>query len=182
VSVPGGCTLEIEEIYRLYSRSVARWVARLGGSTVDLEDLVQEVFVIAHRRLPTFRQEAQLGTWLYGISSYVVQHERSRQRWRSRLGFEGERKLAELPGLAPLPSEQIETREAERQVYRILDGLHQRYREVLILFELEGLSGEEVAKLLGITQATLWVLLHRARAGFIRRAHKLGLTEIARRG
>jgi len=166
--------LPIEQIYRLHAKRVARWVARLGGARVELEDLVQEVFVIAQQRLPSFRGEAQLQTWLYGITANVVRHERRRQRWRRWLGGDWERAAEDQPEAAPLPSEQLEQRQADQQVYAILDGLSEKYRTALIMFEIEGLPGDEVAQLLGITTANLWVRLHRARQAFLKCSRAAG--------
>jgi RNA polymerase sigma-70 factor (ECF subfamily) len=178
--VPGeDCPPSMEEIYRLHSKRVARWVARLGGSRVDLEDLVQEVFVTAQQRLPSFRGEGQLKTWLYGISANIVRHDRRRQRWRRWLGLDWEREAERLPAPAPLAPEQIEKRQADRHVYEILDGLSERHRTVLILFEIEEVPGEQIANLLGIRPANLWVLLHRAREAFLKRSRKLDRDEKA---
>jgi RNA polymerase sigma-70 factor (ECF subfamily) len=175
------CLPAIEQIYRLHAKRVARWVARLGGARVELEDLVQEVFAIAQQRLPSFRGEARLETWLYGITANVVRHERRRQRWRRWLGGDWERAAEQLPESAPLASEQIESRQADQQVNAILDGLAESYREVLILFEIEGLPGDQVARLLGITPANLWVRLHRARRAFLKRSRALDAGEKAGR-
>jgi RNA polymerase sigma-70 factor (ECF subfamily) len=175
------CLLAIEQIYRLHAKRVARWVARLGGARVELEDLVQEVFVIAQERLPSFRGEAQLQTWLYGITANVVRHERRRQRWRRWLGGDWERAAEDLAESAPLASDQIERRQADQEVTAILEGLSHKYREVLVLFEIEGLPGEEVAQLLGITTANLWVRLHRARRAFLKRTRALEPVEKAGR-
>jgi RNA polymerase sigma-70 factor (ECF subfamily) len=66
----------------------------------------------------------------------------------------------------PTPIEVLERRQAEAIVYRALDGIGDKYRTVLILFELEGLSGREIADLLGIKLGAVWVRLHRARTQF----------------
>jgi RNA polymerase sigma factor (sigma-70 family) len=180
VAVSGeDCPPSMEEIYRLHAKRVARWVARLGGPRVDLEDLVQEVFATAQERLPTFRGEAQLKTWLYGISVNIVRHERRRHRWRRWLGLDWEREAERLSASAPLAPDQIEQRQADQHVYEILDGLSERHRTVLILFEIEEVPGEQIALLLGIKRANLWVLLHRARAAFLERSRKLDRDEKA---
>ena len=73
---------------------------------------------------------------------------------------------------APTPIEELERREASERVYRVIDTMNERYRSVLVLFELEQLSGEEIAELTGDKLENVWVLLHRARAQFRQRLAK----------
>jgi RNA polymerase sigma-70 factor (ECF subfamily) len=73
-----------------------------------------------------------------------------------------------LPAPGPDPVRLVERQETARAVYAILDRLAERDRQVLILFELEDLSGEEVGQLLSISPANARLRLHRARARFLR--------------
>src|SRR4030095_4000581 len=75
-------TLNIETVYRDYCDAVTRWAARLSGPEVETEDLVQEIFLVAHRKLPSFRGEAAVATWLYRITERVVARRRRRERFR----------------------------------------------------------------------------------------------------
>jgi RNA polymerase sigma-70 factor (ECF subfamily) len=80
---------------------------------------------------------------------------------------------------APQPLEATEARQARERVYRVLDRLRERDRTLLILFEMEGLSGEEVAERMDAKLATLWVWLHRARQRFLIELGKLEGKEAA---
>src|SRR5262249_5894853 len=73
-------TLDIENVYGDYGDAVTRWAARLSGPGIETEDLVQEIFLIAHRKLGSFRHDAALATWLYRITERVVARRRSRER------------------------------------------------------------------------------------------------------
>jgi len=77
--------------------------------------------------------------------------------------------LAELPVDQPNALDLLQRREATAALYDILDGIGEKYRTVIILFELEGLSGEEIAALTGISLANVWVRLHRARQKVLKR-------------
>ena len=158
----------LDQVYRSHAARVARWVGHLGGPNADVDDLVHEIFLVADRRLPDFRGDARLTTWLYRITERVVSGRRRNDRIRRWLGrtrrADMERALTSTP-LTPI--EALERRRAVSTVYRILDRLPERYREVLILFELEGASGEEIAALTGRKLATVWVHLHRARTRFL---------------
>jgi len=156
---------------------VACWASRLAGPTLEVEDLVQEVFLIVHQLLPSFRGDAQVTTWLYRITENVVRHRRRRERMRRWLFGGRSEAAATLPSTRPSPAEDFERRQASELVYRVLDGMAHRYRTVLILFEIDGRSGEEVAELTGAKLATVWVWLHRARGQFLRRLEKLQRSE-----
>lgn len=160
--------LDLEALYRTHAPSVARWSAHLGGPSADLDDLVHEIFLVAGRRLSEFRGEASVTTWLYRITERVVAARRRSDRTRRWLRLnrraDVERELCSTP-LTPV--EDLHRQQERKTVYRVLDGLPEKYRTVLILFELEGLSGEEIATLTGRKLATVWVHLHRARALFL---------------
>lgn len=158
----------LEEIYRAHAATVARWVTHLGGPTADVDDLVHEIFLVADRRLAEFRGEAKLTTWLYRITERVVRGRRRNDRVRRWLlrTFRGDLENAHGP-TPPTPIEEMERRRSAEVVYRILDRLPEKYRDLLVLFELEGASGEEIAELTGGKLATVWVRLHRARKRFL---------------
>jgi RNA polymerase sigma-70 factor (ECF subfamily) len=157
--------LDLAELYRQQGEAVSRWVKRLWGRQ-DAEDVLHEVFMVVQRRLPEFRGEAALTTWLYTITVRVVSGRRRRERLR-RLIFaravpelQVERTNTETP-LAGALREQ-----ASSIVYAVLDKLSERDRTLLIMFELEGLPIAQIMAVLSITEDNAWVSLHRARARF----------------
>ena len=154
----------LDGLYEQHASDVKRWARRLAGPRADLEDLVHDVFVIALRRRFSYRGDASVKTWLFRITHHVVR-SRMRRGFIRRLLFS--RHQDALVSLAPTPStpqEEIERRERHVRLYHALDQLSDSYRTPLILYEIEGLSGEEVAELSGISLATVWVRLHRGRA------------------
>jgi RNA polymerase sigma-70 factor, ECF subfamily len=158
----------LDALYRAHAPTVARWVAHLGGPRVDVDDTVHEIFLVAGRRLPEFRGEARVTTWLYRITERVVWGSRRRDRLRRWLDVVRRTDVEQfLSPPRPTPVEELEQRQARETVYRILERLAEKYRRVLVLFELEELSGEEIAALTGIKLPTVWVHLHRARALFL---------------
>lgn len=159
---------QIEAIYREHGATVARWVLRLGGPRFDAEDAVQEVFAVVAERVSGFRGDAKLTTWLYGITENVVNEQR--RRARVRRWFSGGDAEAGANVQTPGPSlvETMEQRQATQLLYRALDRMREPYRTALILFELEELSGEQIAQLKQVKIATVWVWLHRARTQLAR--------------
>jgi RNA polymerase sigma-70 factor (ECF subfamily) len=163
--------LTVEEVYRMHAADVARWAARLGGSHVELEDAVQEVFTQVQRHLDSYRGEAKLTSWLFQITANVVRQHRRRDRWR-RWMRRSDDPVEEIEGPGS-PHESLEARQARDLVHRAMDRMSERYRTALVLFEIEDLPGEEVAERMGIKLSNLWVLLHRARAELVRRVEEL---------
>lgn len=157
-----------DEIYRVHVHRVGRWVIRLGGPGVDIEDTVHEVFAIAFRRLASFRGDSTMATWLFGITDKVVRQRRPKHRWWQWLSGGAEETAGRLLATEPDPLQAFEKGEVARGVYRVLDRLSEGDRRILILFELEELSADEVGELLGIETGTARVRLHRAKGRFLR--------------
>jgi RNA polymerase sigma-70 factor, ECF subfamily len=167
----GKPVLELDAIYREHSAAVSKWVRRLWGpgavgGTADAEDLLQEVFLVVQRRLASFRAEAALTTWLYGITVLVVNSRRKKERWRRFLWRRAEPELQLGHDPTAAVQEDFERAEASQLVYSVLEDLSERDRTLLILFELERLPGAELALILRISEPNVWVALSRARARF----------------
>lgn len=155
--------LDIETAFRRRRGDLERWAARLGGPLVDAEDVAQEVMMVAHARLPEFTHEAQLTAWLFRTTQNIAARHRRRERRRRWLCGMPLDYAAELQARGPSVLEELERREAAAEIYSALDKLSEKYRSVVILFEIEGLSGEEIAALTSTNLATVWVHLHRGR-------------------
>jgi RNA polymerase sigma-70 factor (ECF subfamily) len=159
-------------IYRDHAQQVARWAARLGGPEAEVEDILQEVFFIAHRQLPGFRGDALVSTWLFAITRNVVRQRIQRERVRRVLLSMISRESSDVSPLAS-PVEDVERRQSMNLVYQALEGLSEKHRTAFVLFEIEGLSGQEASELTGVKVATLRVWLLRARGHFMKRMEKL---------
>jgi len=166
-----------DSLYRAHAGTVARWALRLLGPKGDADDVVQDVFLVVQRRLPEFRGEADITTWLYAITVRVAQRWRRRARWWMWVTGRGQnpgrgRILERFVPPVEMPSDPqalLEARERTILLYQLLDEMPESQRTTFILFELEGLSGEEVAKITGASVGTVWVRLSRARRGFMAR-------------
>ena len=154
----------LDGLYEQYVSDVKRWARHLAGPRADLEDLVHDVFVIALRRRFSYRGDGSVKTWLFRITHHVVRNRMRRGFIRRLLWSRHQDALLSLTATPATPQEEIERRERHVRLYHALDQLSDSYRTPLILYEIEGLSGEEVAELSGISLATVWVRLHRGRA------------------
>lgn len=150
-----------DAMYSQHLAKVKRWARRLAGPSADLQDLVHDIFLVALRKGFGFRGEASVDTWLFSITQHVVWTKRRKSRVRQWLFGRNQTALA---GPEPrTPQHEIERREDCARLYQALDRLPDVYRTTLILYELEELSGEEVAHLTGVPIGTVWVRLHRGR-------------------
>jgi len=165
-------SVDFEAIYRDHVQRVARWAGWLLRSPNDVEDVVQDVFVTAHRLLPGFRGDAQVSTWLFRLTANAVRHHERRSRRRRWLQL-GVHVLAPCEPEPPRPDQVLETNRDLRLLRDALDALPDKYRTVLILARLEGLSGEEIAEMTETKISTVWVRLHRARAELAARLTEL---------
>jgi RNA polymerase sigma factor, sigma-70 family len=160
-----------ERIYHDWFEEVSRWIRALGGPDADRDDIAQEVFMVVRRRLCAF-DGTNLAGWLYRITKRQVRDFR-RRTWISHIFTR--RRLDEpdtLPHTDQNPAAALEHKESQRVLYGILDRLRESRRSTFILFEIEGLSGEEISRIQGIPLNTVWTRLHHARKDFFALAAK----------
>lgn len=143
-------------LYEAHARRVFTAVRRLAGDDHLAEDLAQEAWIRAFRKLHLFRGEAALGTWLYRLATNVALN-RLRRRGR-REDVEAE---ADAPPPFPSPDETALNR---RLLGAALDRLPPGYRQVLVLHDVEGWTHREIAAELGVATGTSKSQLHKARA------------------
>jgi RNA polymerase sigma-70 factor (ECF subfamily) len=155
-----------EALYRQHVGRVYALCLRLAADPVRAEELVQDVFVHAWRKLGAFRGESAFSSWLHRIAvNAALQAQRSERRRRARvLG------RADLPGAAgrdrgdapeppsrePPPGLAIDL---ERAIGRLPPGA----RAVFVLHDIEGYRHDEIARVTGLAVGTLKAQLHRAR-------------------
>jgi RNA polymerase sigma-70 factor (ECF subfamily) len=168
-AAPAACSqpASFQEAYREHAQTVARWARQLGGADIDVEDVVQDVFLVVSRRLSSFRGEARFTSWLFEITRKTVANHRRRQRWRFWRSGNDER-LASAPSQLPDPAAELSRRQTVATFYRALDQLPEKYRTVLVLYEIEGLSTQAIADLRDLNLSTVKVQLARARERFLR--------------
>ena len=159
-----------DELYHRFRRAVAGNLYRVLGDRGDLDDLVQEVFVIAFRGLEKFRGDARLSTWLYRICVNVALGRiRTRKRRPPPIGVADLDATAADPSLVErpeLPDRALERRQDQARVYRALDMLPPKKRMVLYLHEIEGLDLKEIAYLVDSNPVTVRTRLFYARREF----------------
>jgi RNA polymerase sigma-70 factor (ECF subfamily) len=153
-----------EELVKMYSQKVFHLAYGFVRDRAAADDLAQEVFIKAYQALPKFRAHSEFGTWLYRVAvNHIKDHLRKTARRK-------EVPLDEL-GDGPLAvADSAEEREREREeeerrrlVFRVLENLPPKYRLILTMRDVQGMSYEEVATVLNIAPGTVDSRLHRAR-------------------
>ena len=161
-----------DELYQRYRRQIANNLYRVLGDRGDLEDLVQEVFVIAFRGLERFRGDARLSTWLYRICVNVALGRiRTRKRRPLAYGANDLDSVAVDPSLSDrpeTPEKSLERTQDRARVYRALQVLAPKKQIVLYLHEIEGLDLKEIAYLVDSNPVTVRTRLFYARREFYR--------------
>lgn len=139
-----------------YRARVVRLAAHVLRREGEAEDVAQEAFLGAFRRLPDFRGEGRFSAWLFGIVVRLCLDRRRSARW-----------TREVPeDAAPPPSSSLDATDTRLLVEALLDRLSPPMRAALVLREMEGLDYDEIAATLGIPVGTVRSRLHAARAQF----------------
>jgi len=158
-----GASTNPAEIYRLHGRNVSAWAGRLLGYPADVEDVVHDIFMVAFRRLDSYREElGDMGAWLHGITVRTIQARRRKQHLRRLLFLSGTGDLPVAPPSAT-PEEDVVRKQARVTLYARLERLPENQRTAFILHDIEGLSPEQIAELTETTTGNVTVRVHRAR-------------------
>jgi RNA polymerase sigma-70 factor (ECF subfamily) len=169
---------EFRAIYDAHFNFVWRSLRRLGVREPDVTDLTQKVFLTAHMKLPEFEGRSSLSTWLFGICQRVASDYRRSAAIRREVATDA----ADLDAAAE--HEDLSTKGEARQrasiAEAILDKLPEPQRVVFVLFELEELSGDEIASLLNVPVGTVRSRLRLAREAFRREVKRLTAANAAK--
>lgn len=166
--------LTVTQVHERHGEFVWRTLHRMGIRAPHVEDVYQEVFLVVHRRLHTFTGQCAVTTWLYEICFRVAAGYRRKAHFRREELVPDWTELDTFSSSAPSPERQLVSARRAKQLERILDALPLEYRVVFVMFEVEGLSSEEIAESVGAPLGTVYSRLHRARKRFVKALAKLG--------
>ncbi len=158
--------LDVARVYAGYANFVWASLHRLGVRDADRQDLLQEVFLVVHKRLHAFEGRSKLRTWLYGICIRVVTAHRRRAYVRR------ERPMAEPPEPARAtsggdsPEADAMRKQATQRLEAMLDEMDLEKRAVFVMFEIDELPADEIATILGAPVGTVHSRLFAARRQF----------------
>jgi RNA polymerase sigma-70 factor (ECF subfamily) len=152
---------DFNSVYDGCYADVARWSRALGTPPADLADLVQDVFVVVHRRLPHFDGD-NLIAWLYRITAHQVRDYR-RSMWIKHIFPRSVEVTSDVASVNPTQLMVLETREKQRQLEALLSRLSAKIVSTFILFEIEGYTAEEISEIQGISINNVRARIQRGR-------------------
>lgn len=162
------------DVVRGHYDLVYRVARQIGIPEEEREDVCQETFTIVFRKADRF-SGGKLAAWIYRIAANCALRRRRRRRVRNLLFGVFERQPQEPQGRPAAPDGALELREMEGLVLQVLDRMASKKREAFVLYELEGLTCDEVALRAGCSPATARTRIHYARRQFTEISRKLGL-------
>lgn len=151
-----------EELYRQHARRLYGLVYRMTGATADADELLQEVFLLAHRKLGTFRGESSLSTWLHRLAmNLCLDHLRSKRAKTDQLtdSLDADARGNRLESGGRAGESIVERLDLERAIAQLPES----YRAAFLLHDVQGFEHGEVGRILGIAEGTSKSLLHKAR-------------------
>jgi RNA polymerase sigma-70 factor (ECF subfamily) len=156
--------MNLDRIYDQHADFVYRTLRALGVPERDIGDALQEVFLAIHRALPTFEGRCSMSTWLFTVCRSVARDRRRRAYQRYEV-IDGAFVDAQADA-APNVSDHVEHRQKLAELDSILGSMDEEQRLVFVLFEVERMTGTEVADSLAIPLGTAYSRLRLARATF----------------
>jgi RNA polymerase sigma-70 factor (ECF subfamily) len=165
-----------EELVGRHEEKIYRLAMRFTRNETDAAEILQETFLSAWRNLDRFEGKAQFGSWLYRVAVNAALMLLRSQKRHPQVAVEdvtpevlGEAAKDAGPGLGAgtdwsrRPDEQFQSEELRHQIQSAVDQLPESQRSVFLMRDVDGLSTEETAELLGVTIPTVKTRLHRAR-------------------
>ncbi|MGA8832489.1 MAG: sigma-70 family RNA polymerase sigma factor [Desulfomonilaceae bacterium] len=167
----GGDREAFNDLVLKYQKKVFSVAYRFVGDPEEANDLAQEIFAAAYQNLKSFRGDSKFSTWLFQIAT---NRGKNRFKYLKRRGFftnkgssetddEGDQSHRALPDQTANPEELLSGNQIRKAVIEAINELEPDHREIVILRDIEGLSYDEIARILDLPEGTTKSRLHRAR-------------------
>jgi RNA polymerase sigma-70 factor (ECF subfamily) len=172
-----------QALYERHFDFVWRTLRHLGVRESDLSDACQDVFVVVHRRFPSFQARGKVTTWLFQICLNLARDRRRRAHVRSEVL--GDEALEHAARAAGDPYRELERQDKLALFEAALASMDLEQRAAFILFEIEGMTGPEAAAAMEVPLGTAYSRLRLARQAFVaavERAQKGSANPPVRRG
>lgn len=155
------------ELFERYHRPILAVAVGMTGNAEDARDVAQETFLRAHRNLRGFLGESSFYTWLYRIAVNVAIDHRRRRARRGEVATPDatagpEDDVAHAPP-SDDPERELTRKELGRKIFAVIDELTPEHKAAIILREVEGLSYEEISRVMQCSKGTVMSRLHYAR-------------------
>ncbi len=156
---------ELEQCIQRFGTDILSFCRYLTGSSQEAEDLYQDTFLVAMKRLPDLEGSQNVKSYLLGIAVKIWKNQKRKYAWRARIAPESEliEETVDSCGSVPGPEEKLLELEEQMLVRRAVSRLTDRYRIPVLFYYTEQMSVREIAELLGLSENAVKSRLHRAR-------------------
>src|SRR5882724_8628446 len=161
-----GDTQAFEQLIEKHQTLVAGTVARMLGSSSDVEDIAQQVFIRVWKSAGRYTPRAKFTTWLLKITRNLVFNELRRTRRRAQVPIQTESEAAEIPlkdETSPMPDASLLENELQEAIEKAIAELPERQKMALVLRRYEELNYEQIAEILDLSVPAVKSVLFRAR-------------------
>lgn len=155
-----------EQIVHRYKDQLINFVFHFLGSRIDAEDVIQETFLRVFKNKHLYRNIAKFSTWIYTIAGNLAKTELRRRRRRkilslSRMGYED--RDYDLPDIFSSPERVVDGEMKEQMIHKEIEALPMKFREVVVLRDIQEFSYDEISKILRIPIGTVKSRVNRGR-------------------
>jgi len=155
-----------EQLVRKYKEPLLNFVYRFIGDLVEAEDIVQDTFYRVYKNKHYYKEVAKFSTWIYTIASNLAKTELRRRRRKKFFSIHKEtqtEKDLDLPDLSNGPEVQANTVITEKIIQKAISNLPQKFRQVIVLRDIQGFSYEEISSIIKVPLGTVKSRVNRAR-------------------
>jgi RNA polymerase sigma-70 factor (ECF subfamily) len=160
--------LTVAEVHARHGEFIWKTLYRMGVRSPHLEDVYQEVFLVVHRRLDSYGGHCAITTWLFEVCFRVAAGYRRRAHFRREQLVPDAASVSFVAAPTLTPEREVEKRQAADRLQSILSSLNLEQRLVFTMFELDGLTCDQIGESIGVPVGTVYSRLHRARKAFLR--------------
>ena len=153
-------------LVRRYKDPLLNFIYRFLGDFVESEDIVQETFYRVYKNKHYYKEVAKFSTWIYTIAGNLAKTELRRRKRRRVFSIHKEtaaEKELELPDLQSDPEKEVNTIVTEKIIQKAITSLPQKFRQVIVLRDIQGFSYEEISSIIKVPLGTVKSRVNRAR-------------------
>ncbi|RMG68549.1 MAG: sigma-70 family RNA polymerase sigma factor [Calditrichaeota bacterium] len=153
-------------LVRRYKDQLLNYVYRFVGNRSDAEDIVQETFLRVYKNKHYYKEIAKFSTWIYTIAGNLAKTELRRRKRRkifSVSNFVNEEKDFDIPDVERSPEQQVDGSIKDDIIQKAIEKLPPKFKEVILLRDVQGFSYEEISQILGIPLGTVKSRVNRGR-------------------
>lgn len=153
-------------LVRRYKDQLLNYVFRFVGNRVDAEDIVQETFLRVYKNKHYYKEIAKFSTWVYTIAGNLAKTELRRRKRRkifSVSNFVNEERDFDIPDTAHNPEKEVDSSMKDDVIQRTIEKLPPKFKEVILLRDVQGFAYEEISQILNIPLGTVKSRVNRGR-------------------